>query len=160
MKLINKIVLCIGLLFLAGIISVFAFDDGKNSIYNDEQKISANKDNYTFEDKIEARISSNQIDMTYSGFSGMNTIWVIEVKEYSEIEFNLDSTVSIGEFKVVLINNQREIKNIVEGTEKGDKTIKLEKGKYIVKLVGRKAAGKINLSIHKNQNIDIIRVRN
>lgn len=160
MKLVNKIILCISLLFFACVISVFAFDDGKNGIYNDNNKISEHSDNYTFENKIGARISSNNINIKYSGFSGMNTIWALDVKEDSEIVFNFDSIVDMGEFKVVLINTQRKIENILEGNEEGNKTIKLGKGKYTVKIVGRKAAGKINLSISKDQNVDIIRIEN
>jgi hypothetical protein len=158
LKLINKFLLCIGLLFLVGTISVFSFADEKNDIYKDDNKIVQQGDNYTFENKIGARISSNEIDIKYSGFSGTNTIWLLEVKEDGELSLNFDSTVDNGEFKMVLINSQKEIESILEGTEQGNKAIKLTKGKYVIKIVGRNAAGKIMVSINKNQNIKITKV--
>lgn len=160
MKLINKAALCLGLLFLACAISVFAFDDGKNGIYNNDNKIAGQSDNCIFESKIDARTSSNEINIKYSGFTGMNTIWILEVKEDSEISFNFDSTVDMGEFKVVSVSTKKEIENLLEGIGEENKTIKLAKGKYTIKLVGRKATGKIKLSINKSQKVNIIRVEN
>ena len=64
--------------------------------------------------------------MKYSGFSGDDTIWILNSHKDGEITFNYDSTVNSGDFKVVLINPQKGIENILEGTEQGNKTTNIE----------------------------------
>ena len=155
MKLRNKILFCICLLFLIGNI-IFGVVFTKNNIYNNNDKIVEYDYRYNYINKIgEGKKPDDEIDIKYSGFSGIDTIWILESKEESEITFNYDSTVNSGDFKAVLINPQKEVKNILEGTEQGSKTIKLAKGKYKFKLVGRNAEGKINITIDENKNIEI-----
>lgn len=155
LKLKNKVLFCICLLFLIGNIIcgvVFA----KNNIYNNNDKIVEYDYSYNYINRIgEGEKSNDKIDIKYSGFYGTDTIWILESKEESEITFNYDSKVNSGDFKAVLINPQKEVKNILEGTEEGSKTIKLAKGKYKFKLVGRNAEGKINISIDENKNVEI-----
>ena len=154
MKLKNKILLCICILFVIGIIINCGVFASKNNIYNNNEKIVKEDYSYNYTNSI-GESSNDKMDMKYSGFYGTDTIWILEVKEESEITFNYDSIVDSGNFKAVLINNKEEIENISEGTEQGNKTIKLAKGKYKFKLVGRDAEGEINISINKNNNVGI-----
>ena len=156
MKLQNKSVFCICLLFLIGTIIICGVVFAKNNIYNNNEKIVKYDYSYNYTNRIgEGENSDDKIDIKYSGFYGTDTIWILESKEESEITFNYDSTVNSGDFKAVLINPQKEVKNILEGTGQGNKTMKLAKGKYKFKLVGRNAEGQVKISINKNNNIEI-----
>ena len=120
MKLKNKILLCICLLFLIGIIINCGVVFAKNNIYNNNEKIVEEDYSYNYTNRIgEGENSNDKIDIKYSGFYGTDTIWILESKEESEITFNYDSTVNSGGFKAVLISPQKEIENILEGTEQG-----------------------------------------
>ena len=154
MKLKNKILLCICILFVIGIIINCGVFVSKNNIYNNNEKIVKEDYSYNYTNSI-GESSNDKMDMKYSGFYGTDTIWIIEAKEESEITFNCDSTVNSGDFKAVLINSKGEIENISEGADHGYKTIKLAKGKYKFKLVGRNAEGQVKISINKNNNIEI-----
>lgn len=156
MKLRNKILLFICLLILLDIIISFGFHIGQKNIYNNNDKIVEQGDSYTYRNRVGTHNSSDKIDLNYSGFSGDDTIWILNLHKDDEITFNYDSTVNSGDFKVVLINSQKQIENILEGTEQGNKTIKLTKGECRVKIVGRNAEGQVKLSINdESKNIDI-----
>ena len=127
----------------------------RKNIYNNNDKIVQDGDSYTNISRTCTGNSKDEIDIKYSGFYGDDTIFILESKEDGEVTFNFDSTVNSGDFKAVLINPKKEIENILEGTEQGNKTIKLAKGKYRFKIVGRNAKGEINISINKNNNVVI-----
>jgi hypothetical protein len=155
LKLRNKVIFCICLLFLIGIIITYGACDERKNIYYNNDKIVQEGDSYTNNSRTITGNSKDEIDIKYSGFYGDDTIFILESKEDGEVKFNFDSTVNSGDFKAVLINPQKEIENILEGTEQGNKIIKLAKGKYRFKIVGRNAKGEINISINKNNNVII-----
>lgn len=156
MKLRKKILLFICLLIILDIIISFGFNIWQKNIYNNNYKLVQQGDSYTYKNKIGPQNSSNEIDLKYSGFSGDDTIWILNAHKDGEITLNYNSTVNSGDFKLVLINSQKEIENILEGTEQGDKTIKLTKGECRLKIVGRNAEGEVKLSINdESKNTDI-----
>jgi len=157
LKLRNKVILFICLLLLIGIIFGYSTCDERKNIYNNNDKIVQDWDSYSYmyNSRTWTGNSRDKINIKYSGFSGYDTIFISESKEDGEVTFNFDSIVNSGDFKAVLINPQKEIENILEGTEQGSKTLKLAKGKYRFKIVGRNAKGEINISINKNNNVVI-----
>jgi hypothetical protein len=155
LKLRNKVILCICILCLIGIIFSYSACDERKNIYNNNNKILQDWDSYKYNSRICTSNSRDETNIKYSGFSGDDTIYILESKEDGEVTFNFDSIVNSGDFKAVLINPQKEMENIFEGTESGNKTIKLVKGKYRFKIVGRNAKGEISISTNKNNYIVI-----
>lgn len=156
MKLRNKILLVICILIILDIIASFGFNIWQKNIYNSNNKIVQQGDSYTYKNKTGTQNSSYEINLKYSGFSGDDTIWILNAHKDCEITLNYNSTVNNGDFKIVLINSQKEIENILEGTAQGNQTIKLTKGECRFKIVGRNAEGEIKLSIiDENKNVDI-----
>ncbi len=148
----NKVCLGFFLLLLLVTFNGCTLDTGKADIYNDNEKIARDGDNYTYVGRNESG-SKNEITVKYGKFSGAETIWTIESEGNSEVIIKYDSKVESGDFKGVLINPQKHIEDILVGTESGEKTIKLTEGKYRFKFVGDKAKGEIEISIkdeHKN----------
>ncbi|MBU5440347.1 hypothetical protein KQI42_20330 [Tissierella sp. MSJ-40] len=158
MKFKNKFLLRICLLFLAIIISYYGGSREEKNIYNDDGEIAQPWDNFSYRIRVDKEESNDKIDFKYSGFSGADTIWHLESEEDGEITFKYNSTVNRGDFKAVLINPKEEIDDILIGNEQDEKTIKLAKGKYIFKIVGRNAKGKTKISINKNQNVEITKI--
>lgn len=157
MKLRNKILLFIGLLILLEIIVSCGFNVWQKNIYNNNKKIVQQGDSPTYNSRTGNENSNDKINWNYSGFSGDDTIWILKPKEDGEITINYDSTVKNGNFKVALVNPKKEeIETILEGTEEGNKTIKLLKEEeYRIKIVGKNAEGDIKLSVNENKNVEI-----
>ncbi|MDS0525668.1 hypothetical protein NNC19_08260 [Clostridium sp. SHJSY1] len=155
MNLKKKILICICVLFL--MITTLGCEKGndKADIYNDKDKIAQENNNFTFVKRICNEESNDKFDMDYDGFYGTNNIWNIQSKENGEITFDYDSVVNKGNFKAVLVHPNKEIETILEGTEKDSKTIKLTEGKYIFKIVGKKAKGKLKISNSTNENVNV-----
>lgn len=160
----NKFFLGLGLIFLISIMCGCGLsinqDKNENSnkvnMYNNNDEIAQEDNNYTYR-TCRNNMNNNEIEVKYSGFSGIETICFLEASEDTEITFNYDSTVDNGKFKAVLINPKNEVENIVEGTEQNSKTIKLTKGKYSLKNVGANADGKIKIYIGGSSDVKIIR---
>lgn len=127
----------------------------QEKMYDDSSKIIKSGDSYTFYTCTSTWDSNKEMSMKFGSFSGTDTIWSFDVKKDTEVTFNYESNIDDGEFKVVLINPNKEIENILEGTVKDKNTIKVSKGEYRIKFVGKKAKGKINISIEDNKYIDI-----
>lgn len=162
MKVKNKVFVGISIVFLisivngCGVIVKNEKHDNSKKIeeYNDNSKIEQNREDYTFIDRSRSMNSNNKIDCKYSGFSGIWTIWILNVKEDSDVTINYDSKVNSGDCKLVLVKPETDIQNIVEGTGQGNKSTRLTKGEYRIKSVGKNAEGEINLSINENENIE------
>lgn len=157
----NKFLLGFCIIFLVGIMCGCGLsnqdkntNNNQKNMYNNNDKIVQVDNNYTYITCRNTR-SNNEIEIQYSGFSGIDTICFLEAKEDTEITFNYDSTVDNGKFKAVLVNTKNEVETILEGTEQNSKTIKLAKGKYSFRNVGANADGKIRIFISSNSNVKI-----
>lgn len=85
MKLRNKILLFIGLLILLDIIVSYGFNVWQKNIYNNNKKIAQQSDSHTYNRRTGNENSNDKIDWKYSGFSGDDTIWILNQKEEGEI---------------------------------------------------------------------------
>lgn len=155
LKLNRGIILLLCLLFITSLVSACGISDKQKGMYNDNGKIAQDGDSFSYVNRTGADDPNDKININYYGFYGTDTIWVIESKENGEVTFQYDSTVKSGDFKAVLISPKKEIEDILTGNEKGSKTIKLKDGKYLFKIVGRAAKGKIQISADKNESVTI-----
>jgi len=130
---------------------------GKSDIYNNNEKIARDGDSYSYVGRNESG-SKNDINVKYGKFSGSETIWNIESEGECEIAIKYDSKVESGDFKGVLINPEKQVEDILLGTEEGEKTIKLTEGKYRFKFVGNKAKGEIKISIDTGEE-EYVKIR-
>jgi hypothetical protein len=152
--------LCVGFLFLAGVLSgcTGAASQEKLNIFDDESAIVQEADHYTYLNRVGTENTSERIDLQYSGFSGSDTIWTFEVEEAGQISLEFDSTVASGDFKVVLVTPEQEIEEVLVGEQAGDQTFDLTAGKTVLRLIGREASGQIVLEITQSQNVEITRI--
>lgn len=160
MNLKNKLLLCVCLLFLVSVTGCGISNNHQN-VYNSIEEIAQQGDSYTYGNRLCNEQSNDKLNLKYDGFSGTDTIWILESKEDGEITVDYDSTIDKGDFKVVLAYpDSKEVENIFEGTERGNKTIKLKKGESRLKLVGKNAAGDLKISLTEPKNIEKITANN
>lgn len=98
----NKFFLGFCLIFLIGIMCGYGLsnqdkntDNNHENMYNNNDKIVQEDNNYTYITYGDTK-KNNEIEIQYSGFSGIDMICFLEAKEDTEITFNYDSTVDRG----------------------------------------------------------------
>jgi len=90
----------------------------------------------------------------------MDTIWKLETSQDTSVNIEYTSEISSGKFKVVLINPDDEVINILEQSTSGNRDVNLINGKSRIKIVGNNARGKLQLSISSNKDVKLIPVNN
>ncbi|MCO7125237.1 hypothetical protein NIE88_05550 [Sporolactobacillus shoreicorticis] len=159
MKLRTSLLLCLCSVLLIGILSSCRSDGGKETSYTDTNKIVQEGDSFTFKSRNDSEEANHKTNTKYSGFSGTDTIWTVEATKNINLTVNYESTVTHGDFKVVLISPDKKITTVLTGNQQGHKKINVNKGTYRIKIVGRKAYGKINFSINKQKHLKISKIR-
>ena len=154
MKNRENIWVCLCLLFLL-VLSGCAAGQDKQKIFDDNAAIIQDGDSYTFVNRTGSTLSDEEVELTYTGFSGVQTIWTMEVSATSAVDFEFNSTVNSGDFKVVLVTPDKAVVTLLTGTQQGDATQALTQGKYAVKLIGRNADGQFKLSLKPGLNISL-----
>jgi len=154
MKNRNFILVCVCLLFVTVLFGCTAGQD-KQKIFDDNAAIIQDGDSYTFVNRTGSTDSDEAIALTYTGFSGLQTIWTMEVSATSEVDFEFNSTVDSGDFTVVLVTPEKAVVTLLTGTQQGTATQELTPGKYAVKLVGRNADGQLRLSLTPGLNVSL-----
>lgn len=158
MRLREKFLLIYLLTIFLVVIGGCGVSEDKKAIYNDNAKIAQPNDSFSYRTRQDTVDSNDTFKLIYSGFYGMETIWTLDAKDNGEVTFTCNSTVNNGDFKAVLVYPNQEVETIFTGNQQGDRKIQLTKGKYLFKLVGNNAAGETNISISKNQNVEITKV--
>ncbi|MDI9216471.1 MULTISPECIES: hypothetical protein [Clostridium] len=137
----------------------FYLENNEKCIYNDNSKIVLINDNYSYLDK--KGINENSNTDIYFKFTGMDTIWQVISNHDAEIHIKYNSNIESGKFKVVLIDSDNNITNILEQSQLGDSTYSVKKGINRIKIVGSRTTGnlKMDISIRKDENgVDVVAI--
>lgn len=138
-KNIGIILIFLCLIALAGCNNTY-----QKSIYSDNSKIVQSGDSYSFKTRIGNQIDNN-MDVQFSVFNGMQTIWTIDIKQNSKMKINYISKIDSGKFKVVLVTPDKKIINILENSKESSDILDIPPGKNIVKIIGYNAKGNIKM---------------
>jgi len=154
MKNRKLFLICLYLLFVTVLTGCAAGQD-KQKLFDDDAAIVQDGDSYTFVNRTGSTDSDEALVLAYTGFSGVQTIWTMEASGTSKVDFEFDSMVDAGDFKVVLVTPDKEVVTLLSGTKQGAATQELTPGKYAVKLVGRNAGGQLSLSLMTGSNVSL-----
>lgn len=133
-----------------------SIDKEKADIYDNNKSILQEGDKYSFYHR-DGEADEKHIDIKYNSFYGVQTLWVIQIEQESEIKIDYNSLVKSGNFKVVLVTPEQEITTIAEQSSKGAFIVAAPKGKYRVKIVGKNAIGNIQVDLltHEENKISV-----
>lgn len=154
MKNREIILVCLCLLFVM-VLSGCAAGQDKQKIFNDDAAIVQDGDSYTFVNRTGSTSSDEEVELAYTGFSGVQTIWTMKSSASSAVDFEFNSTVNSGDFKLVLVTPDKAVVTLLTGTQQGAATQELTQGKYAVKLIGRNADGQFKLSLTPGPNVSL-----
>ena len=114
-------------------------DGYRQSIYSDDSEIVKEGDTFSYKHKVSGDT------LQYDDFTGMETMWQLNMLESESIDFDVTSTVSKGQFKCVLITPADEVHVLPEQDKTGVVTLSLPAGKNRIKIVGKRASGEFAL---------------
>lgn len=150
-KILLLILVSFWLLILNACSSAGAY---QQSVYDDDQKISAQGDSYTFVNRI-GESDETEISLTFSGFSGKQTLWEVDADEDGTISMAADITIKGGRFKLCLIDSDNHVTAIANDSTSGELSVPVVKGVSRIALVGDGAKGEIKISLSENEGITI-----
>lgn len=141
-------------IFLVTKIVSFAGDYQK-SIYNDNTKIVSQADSYTFLTNS-SDIDGYTLTESFNKFTGMVTVYELKTDEDSTIKVDFKADISNGDFKIVLIDPNDNVIDILEQSSSVEKEIDIPSGKSRLKIVGYNAKGNITLTLSNDNDVRIV----
>jgi len=148
-----KVLLPLILGFLSLILSGCVIGLDKEDIYDDNDKINNEGDSYSFHHQYMS-IGKSHLDLEYSKFYGAATVWSLYSEKDSVIDIEFDSVVETGRFKLVIVDEDNNVIDVLENSIKGNQQIKTSVGKYLIKIVGDNSKGEIKINIVAGEGID------
>ncbi|MFD1776177.1 hypothetical protein [Paenibacillus rhizophilus] len=126
----------------------------KDQMYNNSAAIVQEGDQYSYLLRT-GSTTSRIADIGFEGFSGTDTIWILDVKKKADIRIDYSLTVDKGEFKVVLVAPGDRAVTIAEGSGDGVSMVTLDKGNNRIKFVGKHTAGKVEMHLGAGDAVKI-----
>lgn len=134
----------------------FFLGNEESCIYYNDFMIKSERDNCTYL-YSKGTNESGDTDISFK-FSGMDTIWCINSKSEADVVFKCNAVIKEGDFKVVLINPDDSISEIVDGSVEGEISYLIKPGKTRVRIVGNKVSGSLKLRLCYNKDCNCVEV--
>jgi len=143
-----KIFMLVAILAIAGIFLLnYQTDNMQKGLYDKDSAINQEGDTHSYRHYDQSEAVDHKLVLRYGTFDGYDTFYHINVTKAGQATIKYDVKVDRGRFKIVLAAPERKLTKIAEGSGAGSKTIKLEPGEYLIKIVGDKATGDIKMSV-------------
>lgn len=130
-------------------------DPYRLSFYDDNARIAQQGDSYTFSDRL-GRTVANELSLTFTSFTGKQTIWVIPAGQDLSMELDLNNEITGGRFKVCLIDPNHQVSAISEGSQTGTINLNIPKGENVLTIVGSRASGTVAMTLRYDSRAAII----
>ena len=155
MKKISKLILLpLLFIFVGAFLGCSKISSYQKSIYDDNSKIAKAGDSYSFKNRV-GNTMNNKATINFTTFYGMQTLWNIQSEGNGRITIQYYSNTKKGKFKVVYIDPNNEIENILQQSGEGTIKIDTKKGKSRIKLVGDNGGGTVKLNLEAQGDVRI-----
>lgn len=147
-----KRLLCILLITILVFITGCSFPTAyQKNVFNDNTLLSFEEDSYTYDQRV-GQIERFTGTISFQGFYGSDTLWDITAVNDGELTIILSSTITNGDYKVVIVDSMNNVETLFEG----ENEYVLEQGQYKIKMIGKGAAGSVAIVVNDSDNIIII----
>lgn len=127
------------------------------SMYDDKEKLASNKSSYSYSNK-DGVVDEKKAEIEFS-FSGHDILWKVVADEDTKMSFNYNMKISEGNFKIILVSETEEIFTILENIDEdeieGTYSLEIPKGENMIKIVGDKAIGNLEMHLSYEDEISI-----
>lgn len=151
MKNIEKL---IKLFCLAGSLALVLSACG-NSSYNDRSLILSSEDSYTYQKCVDTGSTDTSLKREFHGFTGKDTVWMLDATEDASISLDLSVNLSNGKFKVLLVSEDNNITTLLEGDDTQNTSVDLDNGTARIILVGEHASGSCEITLSEINNVSV-----
>lgn len=126
---------------IIAVCSCFQMDDYKSNFFNDSEKITSEKDRYTYISRFVNK-DDKSFEITFNSLSGSSTVFKSILNEGTSLKITLNKKIRSGELKLVIIDPLNKVFDI----SNGDNLFYLkEYGEYKIKILAFKATGNVKL---------------
>lgn len=122
--------------------------------YNNNIKIAEIGTSHSWAN-IHINKEDNNIIGEFDYFAGRYEIAEIKFPSKNKMKLVSEINTDNDDFKIVLINSNRKVHNLFEGTGEYNKEIELEEGIYILKMVSKGSKGTFNIEFEDTEDIGI-----
>ncbi|MBI9098132.1 MAG: hypothetical protein JEY91_06620 [Spirochaetaceae bacterium] len=105
-----------------------------------------------------AQSHNNRSDISFSSFSGGDTIALVSAQEGDEVQIEFITEITKGDFVLVFINSKDELQVLATQSEKGIKEFIPGSGLSRIKMAGTEADGSLHLRITGEAAIEYLRL--
>jgi hypothetical protein len=130
------------------------FDSENTKNYDN---LATQADNSSYSERL-SQSHNDQIDISFSSFSGGDTIALISAKKGDEIRIELISKITKGDFVLVFINSEEELQVLASQSDEGIKVIIPGPGLSRIKMAGTEADGTLHLRITGEVTFEYLRL--
>lgn len=116
--------------------------------FDSDRIIVSEEDSFTFVQRV-GRTVRKRTDIEFEGFSGTYTLLSLNSQEGDFIEVAFRTQIKSGQFKLVLIDPDKNIQTIIAMSGSGQRSISLKKGISRIKMIGRESTGIISFEIRE-----------
>lgn len=127
--------------------------NGKN-IYENDEKIKGNSSSFSMNGN-KFNMIDNNINGEFEYFSGLYPFLEIDSDGENKVDFKIDIESKTEDFKIVLVNSEKDIIILAEGSTQQEGMLNLTDGENLFKMVGKGGKVKFNLELGESKSIEL-----
>jgi hypothetical protein len=133
------------------------------ALFSDDQWISREGDTYSYVQRSMQHSGEGQIrdlGMSFSGFHGKHSVWMVDAAAETMLTAETCITTGLrGQYKVCLVDPDRQVRILADRVGTQQHEIQLEPGRYYVVLVGMDASGTLAMSLAITAGADSVSIK-
>lgn len=128
----------------------------QEEVYSNNDRLARQADTFSYSDSKKIQQSTEQLSLEFAIFTGVNTMWKISTDEEMELELQINQNLDSGEFKTIVVSQDKEVSVLCEGNQSQMSSIQLQPNKeYRIKIVGSQAKGNVDITLKPQQGVHI-----
>ena len=126
-----------------------------SDILEDESRMLQSGDSFFYRTR-RATVTGEKANLSFNGFSGIETLFDLTCFEPSVISLTIDAQVNSMSYKIVLVDyTQQSVVTLLQGSGSITHTLTLHAGRYAVKMVGYTVQGSVTLQVNASDSIQV-----
>lgn len=126
-----------------------------SSLVEDEDRMLETGDSYFYKSR-DVRFSDFQVEYSFKRFYGRETVYRVRCEAPQEISITINAAVNTNQYKVVLVNDALgQVITLSQGSAETSQTLRLQPGRYRLKVVGYDVDGFLHISLTVGQGVEV-----
>ncbi|NCC64972.1 MAG: hypothetical protein EOM15_09990 [Spirochaetia bacterium] len=125
------------------------------SLVENEDRMLETGDSYFYKNR-DVTLSEGCVEYSFTRFCGLETVYRVRCEEPQEISITINTDVNTNRYKVVLVNDTLgQVLTLSQGSAETSQTLRLQPGRYRLKVVGYDADGFLHISLTVGQGVEV-----